>query len=105
VADDHPIVRLGLCSLLGSHEGWRSAGGTVREKPWLLPDSFPRLSPGPLNVTGQSYSSKRGLLASAEPVERRWEGSHYTSHSAPQRRRSPAGEVPCLSSKPLALAG
>ena len=26
VADDHPIFRLGLCSLLGSHEGWEVCG-------------------------------------------------------------------------------
>jgi DNA-binding NarL/FixJ family response regulator len=26
VADDHPIFRLGLCSLLGSHEGWVVCG-------------------------------------------------------------------------------
>ncbi|MFY9911152.1 MAG: response regulator transcription factor, partial [Candidatus Sulfotelmatobacter sp.] len=26
VADDHPIFRLGLCSLLGSHEGWEICG-------------------------------------------------------------------------------
>lgn len=26
VADDHPIVRLGLCSLLGSHQGWEVCG-------------------------------------------------------------------------------
>jgi DNA-binding NarL/FixJ family response regulator len=26
VADDHPIFRLGLCSLLGSHEGWELCG-------------------------------------------------------------------------------
>jgi len=26
VADDHPIFRFGLCSLLGSHEGWEVCG-------------------------------------------------------------------------------
>jgi DNA-binding NarL/FixJ family response regulator len=26
VADDHPICRFGLCSLLGSHEGWEVCG-------------------------------------------------------------------------------
>ena len=26
IADDHPIFRLGLCSLLGSHEGWEVCG-------------------------------------------------------------------------------
>lgn len=26
VADDHPILRLGLCSLLGSHAGWEVCG-------------------------------------------------------------------------------
>src|SRR6185437_12667271 len=26
VADDHPIFRLGLCSLLGSREGWEVCG-------------------------------------------------------------------------------
>jgi DNA-binding NarL/FixJ family response regulator len=26
VADDHPIFRLGLCSLLGSHKGWEVCG-------------------------------------------------------------------------------
>jgi len=26
VADDHPLVRLGLCSLLGSHIGWKVCG-------------------------------------------------------------------------------
>ena len=26
VADDHPIVRLGLCSLIASHEGWEVCG-------------------------------------------------------------------------------
>ena len=26
VADDHPVFRFGLCSLLGSHEGWEVCG-------------------------------------------------------------------------------
>jgi DNA-binding NarL/FixJ family response regulator len=26
LADDHPVFRLGLCSLLGSHEGWEICG-------------------------------------------------------------------------------
>ena len=26
VADDHPLFRLGLCSLLGSHKGWKVCG-------------------------------------------------------------------------------
>src|SRR6476646_4842700 len=26
LADDHPVFRLGLCSLLGSHEGWAICG-------------------------------------------------------------------------------
>jgi DNA-binding NarL/FixJ family response regulator len=26
LADDHPVFRLGLCSLLGSHEGWQICG-------------------------------------------------------------------------------
>ena len=26
VADDHPVFRLGLCSLLGSHIGWEVCG-------------------------------------------------------------------------------
>jgi len=26
LADDHPVFRLGLCSLLGSHEGWFADG-------------------------------------------------------------------------------
>jgi len=26
LADDHPVYRLGLCSLLGSHEGWEICG-------------------------------------------------------------------------------
>jgi DNA-binding NarL/FixJ family response regulator len=26
LADDHPAFRLGLCSLLGSHEGWEICG-------------------------------------------------------------------------------
>jgi DNA-binding NarL/FixJ family response regulator len=26
LADDHPVFRLGLCSLLGSHEGWDICG-------------------------------------------------------------------------------
>src|ERR1700693_4143540 len=26
VADDHPVFRFGLCSLLGSHEGWAVCG-------------------------------------------------------------------------------
>jgi DNA-binding NarL/FixJ family response regulator len=26
VADDHPILRLGLCSLLGAHENWEVCG-------------------------------------------------------------------------------
>ena len=26
VADDHPIFRLGVCSLIGSHEGWAVCG-------------------------------------------------------------------------------
>jgi DNA-binding NarL/FixJ family response regulator len=26
VADDHPIFRLGLCSLLGAHKGWEVCG-------------------------------------------------------------------------------
>ena len=26
VADDHPVFRLGLCSLLGSHRGWEICG-------------------------------------------------------------------------------
>lgn len=29
VADDHPIFRLGLCSLLGSHPGWEVCGEAV----------------------------------------------------------------------------
>jgi DNA-binding NarL/FixJ family response regulator len=29
LADDHPIFRLGLCSLLGSHEGWKICGEAV----------------------------------------------------------------------------
>jgi DNA-binding NarL/FixJ family response regulator len=26
LADDHPVFRLGLCCLLGSHEGWEICG-------------------------------------------------------------------------------
>ena len=26
LADDHPVFRLGLCSLLGSHAGWEICG-------------------------------------------------------------------------------
>jgi two-component system capsular synthesis response regulator RcsB len=26
LADDHPVFRLGLCSLLGSHERWEICG-------------------------------------------------------------------------------
>jgi DNA-binding NarL/FixJ family response regulator len=29
VADNHPVFRLGLCSLLGSHEGWEVCGEAV----------------------------------------------------------------------------
>jgi DNA-binding NarL/FixJ family response regulator len=29
VADDHPVFRFGLCSLLGSHEGWEVCGEAV----------------------------------------------------------------------------
>jgi DNA-binding NarL/FixJ family response regulator len=29
VADDHPIFRFGLCSLLGSHEGWAVCGEAI----------------------------------------------------------------------------
>jgi DNA-binding NarL/FixJ family response regulator len=29
LADDHPVFRLGLCSLLGSHEGWEICGEAI----------------------------------------------------------------------------
>src|ERR1700680_3019984 len=44
VADDHPIFRLGLCSLLWSHEGWEVCGesadgrDTVEKCRQLKPD-------------------------------------------------------------------
>jgi DNA-binding NarL/FixJ family response regulator len=44
VADDHPIVRFGLCSLLRSHEGWEVCGeaadgrDTVKKCMQLKPD-------------------------------------------------------------------
>ena len=44
VADDHPIVRFGLCSLLASHEGWEVCGesadgrDTVKKCRQLRPD-------------------------------------------------------------------
>ena len=44
VADDHPIFRLGLCSLLTSHKGWEVCGqaadgrDTVEKCAQLKPD-------------------------------------------------------------------
>jgi len=44
VADDHPVFRFGLCSLLGSHEGWEVCGeaadgrDTVEKCAQLKPD-------------------------------------------------------------------
>jgi len=44
LADDHPIFRFGLCSMLGSHEGWEVCGEaadgreTVEKCKQLKPD-------------------------------------------------------------------
>ncbi len=44
LADDHPVFRLGLCSLLGSHEQWAICGeasngrGAIEKCRQLKPD-------------------------------------------------------------------
>ena len=50
VADDHPIFRLGLCSLIGSHKGWEVCGeaGDGREAVEKCKQLKPDLCPRPL---------------------------------------------------------
>jgi DNA-binding NarL/FixJ family response regulator len=67
VADDHPIFRLGLCALVGSHQGWEVCGEATNGREAV--EKCDQLKPD-LLILDICMLSLNGVDAAPDPQER-----------------------------------